>query len=39
MQLADLSVDIGSSPIPVPAAVWLFGWALAGLTAIRRKKD
>ena len=31
------NVVISSVPVPVPAAVWLFGSALAGLSFIRRK--
>lgn len=30
--------DVETSPIPVPAAAWLFGSALLGLTGIARKK-
>ena len=30
--------DIGASPVPVPAAAWLFGSALAGLGVLRKKK-
>jgi len=30
-------LDITSSPVPVPGAVWLFGSALAGLIGMRRK--
>lgn len=28
----------GSSPVPVPAALWLFGSGLVGLTCVSRKK-
>jgi hypothetical protein len=31
-------LDITSSPVPVPAAVWLFGTALAGLGVTGRRK-
>ena len=30
--------DIAVSSVPVPAAVWLFGSALIGLGALKRKK-
>jgi hypothetical protein len=31
------SVSVGASPVPVPAAVWLFGSALMGLFGVKRK--
>jgi len=31
-------LDISTSPVPVPAAVWLFGSALAGLSVTGRRK-
>lgn len=40
MSLAQVAVDIGSvAAVPVPAAVWLFGSALAGMGVIGRRKD
>lgn len=30
------SVDVASSPVPIPAAVWLLGSGLLGLGAMRR---
>lgn len=36
MSLTNLAIDI--APVPLPAAVWLFGLALLGLVAVRRKK-
>lgn len=30
--------DIGASPVPLPAAAWLFGSALVGLGLVRRRK-
>ncbi|MAV75345.1 MAG: hypothetical protein CL691_01815 [Cellvibrionales bacterium] len=33
-----LSFDGSTAAVPVPAAAWLFGSALAGLTVIRRRK-
>ncbi|MCP5145540.1 MAG: VPLPA-CTERM sorting domain-containing protein [Gammaproteobacteria bacterium] len=36
--LNDRTVRIEASPVPVPAAVWLFGSALAGFAGIRRRK-
>ncbi|MDH5189857.1 MAG: VPLPA-CTERM sorting domain-containing protein [Gammaproteobacteria bacterium] len=33
-----LKVDIMSSPVPVPAAVWLFGSGLVGLAGIARRR-
>lgn len=35
----NFALSISASPVPVPAAVWLFGSALAGLGAIGRRKD
>ena len=32
---ADINVSVSS--VPVPAAVWLFGSALLGLTGLKRK--
>lgn len=32
------SVNTGAAVVPVPAAAWLFGSALAGLTVVRRRK-
>ena len=32
-------VNLYASPVPVPAAVWLLGSALAGVTAVRRRKN
>ncbi len=34
----DLTVEGGPSPVPVPAAVWLFGSGLATLVAMRRRE-
>jgi hypothetical protein len=34
----DLVVEVGFEPIPVPAAVWLFGSGLLGLIGIARRK-
>lgn len=31
-------LHLTTSPVPVPAAVWLFGSALAGLVGVKRKK-
>lgn len=40
LSLAQVAVDIGAvAPVPVPAAVWLFGSALAGLGVIGRRRD
>lgn len=36
--LPTLSFDVVSAPVPVPAAVWLFGSALAGLGLLGRRK-
>lgn len=33
-----LTATVGSAPVPVPAAVWLFGSALAGLIGVSRRK-
>jgi len=35
---ADFSLDFNVAPIPIPAAVWLFGSGLVGLIAIARRK-
>ncbi len=32
------ALNITTSPVPVPGAVWLFGSALAGLVGLRRRK-
>ena len=32
------TISFGATPVPVPAAAWLFGSALAGLFGIRRRK-
>jgi len=32
------NIEIATTAVPVPAAAWLFGSALAGLVAVRRKK-
>lgn len=37
--LADYKLNITTSAVPVPAAVWLFGSALAGMGIIGRRKD
>ena len=34
----NVSITNATSAVPVPAAAWLFGSALAGLVAVRRKK-
>ena len=34
----NVKIDQVSAPVPVPAAAWLFGSALAGLVATRRRK-
>lgn len=42
LSLAQVAVDIGAAPVaavPVPAAVWLFGSALAGLGIIGRRRE
>lgn len=36
--LAGYSLDITTSPVPIPGAVWLFSGALAGLAGIKRRK-
>jgi hypothetical protein len=33
-----VSFDGTTAAVPVPAAAWLFGSALAGLTVVRRRK-
>ena len=37
-QAFGLSFDGNTAAVPVPAAAWLFGSALAGLTVVRRRK-
>jgi hypothetical protein len=37
-QAFGLSFDGSTAAVPVPAAAWLFGSALAGLTVVRRRK-
>jgi hypothetical protein len=34
-----LNISQAAAPVPIPAAVWLFGSALAGLGVIGRRKD
>lgn len=36
--LAQVAVDIGASPVPIPAAAWLFGSAVLGLVGISRRR-
>ncbi len=36
-KLAGYSLDIAAAPVPVPAAIWLFGSTLLGLSAFRRR--
>ncbi|HEB28542.1 MAG TPA: VPLPA-CTERM sorting domain-containing protein [Porticoccus sp.] len=36
-QAGDSDSYINTSPVPIPAAAWLFGSALIGLVGIRRK--
>ncbi len=36
---AGYSLSITSAPVPVPAAVWLFGSALAGMGVLGRRKE
>jgi hypothetical protein len=38
MSLDEVSVDIGVSAVPVPAAVWMFMTALSGLAVTSRRK-
>ena len=38
METFDVSANIVGSPVPVPAAVWLFGSGLIGLAGIARRK-
>ncbi len=33
------TLNIGANPVPVPAAAWLFGSALAGLLVVRREQS
>ncbi len=35
--IAGYELNIASAPVPVPAAIWLFGSALAGLAGARRR--
>jgi hypothetical protein len=37
--VAGYKLDITTAPVPIPAAVWLFGSALAGLGVIGRRRD
>jgi hypothetical protein len=37
LNVADYKLDITTSAVPVPGAVWLFGSALAGLVGLRRR--
>lgn len=37
-KLAAYKLDVATSPVPIPAAVWLFGSAMAGLFGARRRK-
>ncbi|MGZ8218772.1 VPLPA-CTERM sorting domain-containing protein [Methylomagnum sp.] len=37
--VADYSLSITTAPVPVPAAIWLFGSALAGMGVIGRRKN
>ncbi|MDA8694251.1 VPLPA-CTERM sorting domain-containing protein [Pseudomonadales bacterium] len=34
----NVGIDVPTTAVPVPAAAWLFGSALAGLVAVRRNK-
>jgi hypothetical protein len=36
--LANYQLNVATSPVPVPGAVWLFGTAIAGLGVFNRKK-
>lgn len=36
---SSLKIDYTPAPVPVPAAAWLFGSAIAGLVAVRRKRN
>jgi len=36
--VSDYKLNITTSPVPVPGAVWLFGSALAGFVGLRRRK-
>ncbi len=36
--VSDYQLDIAASPVPVPAAAWLFGSALAGLIGVHRRR-
>ena len=36
---SEITVSIDTSPIPVPAAVWLFGSGLIGLVGVARRKQ
>jgi len=33
-----VSADVGVAPVPLPAAIWMLGGALAGLYGLRRKR-
>lgn len=37
-KLADYKMNISTSPVPLPGAVWLFGSAAAGMGVIRKRK-
>ncbi|MBS3955409.1 MAG: VPLPA-CTERM sorting domain-containing protein [Methylomicrobium sp.] len=37
--IADYKLEISTSPVPVPAAVWLMGSGLVGLMSFGRKKE
>ncbi|MEQ1529349.1 MAG: VPLPA-CTERM sorting domain-containing protein [Methylococcales bacterium] len=39
VSLAQVSVDIGVAPVPLPAAVWLFGSAMMGMLGLSRRKQ
>ena len=38
-KLAGYKLNITTSPVPVPAAIWLFGSAMAGMGVLGRKKQ
>lgn len=37
--VADYSLNISTAPVPIPAAVWLFGSALAGLVGLGKRRN